>query len=688
MSNYYLPLHFALIGLFAFPASATADENDAKLLHKNLQNFSSDDLTRQKNSREQWQQRCFELSRPANSSQRSAACREMMRALSGKLTRSTSLFLLQQVERIGGDESVEGLVRLLGDADKIVADAARRALANNPSEKAAHSLERALAIANSDTQIVQLINSLAFRKDYQDLETLTLFLDHSSPQVVVAAAAAVSQAATDEAAQILIESLRLQQSKLIAPSALALAAAIREAGNLAQARRLYEAVLRSNPSGVAHAVAIFGAIACSGDSVADDLLARLNDGDEFVRQAAINFVSHVDESELDAVLRGQSDLPNDARTALFIALGTRRVAAAQEFLIEAASNTVDDGLRIAAIEALGDVGGSDVVPLLLSLLDTSNEGVAKAAAKALGDTQDPQVDKRVFRELESTNDNVRRETLISILNQRRWPKLADVAVDELGSDSEAARRRSIGILTRLGTVEHVTAALLLVDQIPSQDFGRFSKAIVAICSRIPNSNTQAQPVIEAYASADRSDRPRLLSIIGTIGGKNAADFVNQRLEGNSGEEAEAAVTALANWPDASVVGTLLKIAQRGETESQRIRALRGIARVAVLPNSPLSESQQLKVLTQAMKLTTRLDERKLILDRAKAVDLIESVRFIRPFLDNTDLREVACKSITQIGRIKSLRDQYPELVDDLRRIIEVVQDEKVRERAKNALLEI
>ena len=667
--------------------SATADK-PTETLKILLPRITSVDQVEQTEAREALQQHCFRLGSPGNEKLRSAACIEMITALSGDLDRSTKLFLLRQIERIGSDESVVGLRQLIGGDDPVISDAARRALANNPSSKATDVLQALLAEADKPESQVQLIHALSFRKRSHDPQLFDKLLQSKDANVVAACADALARIASDEAVKLLVK--RLESPKVddsVAGSAVKLATKLRVQGKTASAQELFDSVLEADVRNSIRAAAVRGSLSCLDSGAGKKLLALLKGSNKDLIEIAVAYVAQLDHSEVQVLIEGATTLPAETGSRLFVALAARRHPSSISLFTSVAKSTVDSSLRAVAIESLGKVCNAQSVPYLLTLLSNGDQVVSAASESALATIRDEKANTQILRALDAAPDVAQRATLINILDRRRSPELVNLIMHDLDDDDQQVRRRAVGILSRLGGPQHVAGALHRVHAVPGNEFNQYSNAIVAICKRIPSEDTQAKPVIAVYSSSSPSARGRILSIAGAIGGKEASDFIEGKLNSASNSEVESAVAALANWPDASVAQTLLEIARSGDTESQRIRAIRGIARVVVLPNSPLSELEQLEMLRQAMRLTTRLDERKLILDRVKAIDLIEAVRFVRPYLNDDSLREVACKSIAQIGRIKSLRTEYPELIGDLKRVIKIAEDQKVRQRAQVSLLD-
>ena len=79
---------------------------------------------------------------------------------------------------------------LVTDKDRLVRDAAIRALANNPSPSAGNRLRRRLRAAGETALQVALVNALGFRAEPESAELLAQELQSNNPDVAGAAARA------------------------------------------------------------------------------------------------------------------------------------------------------------------------------------------------------------------------------------------------------------------------------------------------------------------------------------------------------------------------------------------------------------------------------------------------------------------------------------------------------------------
>jgi hypothetical protein len=295
----------------------------------------------------------------------------------------------------------------------------------------------------------------------------------------------------------------------------------------------------------------------------------------------------------------------------------------------------------------------------------------------------------LFKQLASFKADDQRAELISILAARNAPGLARVVIDpdDLVSPNAETRKRATGVLNRLGDAEHIPKLITSMAQIPAAEHDNTSKTFVNICNRIPSKDDKAIPTVKMYSLSAREHHPNLLAVAGRIGGKAASDFISTKIASNSPVEKDAAITAICNWPDDTVSKQLLSIAETGDTDDQRVRAIRALARVVVLPTSQHSLDEPLAILKQTMKWATKDEERKLIIDRAKAIGLNSTVEFVRGYLKSPTLGQQAESSFVHLARIRELRQADQCLRGELERLGKESPDQKIRERAKQLLLE-
>jgi hypothetical protein len=159
-------------------------------------------------------------------------------------------------------------------------------------------------------------------------------------------------------------------------------------------------------------------------------------------------------------------------------------------------------------------------------------------------------------------------------------------------------------------------------------------------------------------------------------------FVQRSIASSDAAEHAAGIRALANWPDASVAPQLIALATKDAHAAHRTTALRALVRVAPLPDDR-TDPERLELLQQAMAMCENDRERQLVIRRARAVRIPETLRFILPYMDQPALAEVACETIVELAHHRTLRQpNKPEFDRALDRVMATSRDATVRERAR------
>jgi len=111
------------------------------------------------------------------------------------------VWIVRQLEYMGGPEAVEALTALMSGEDAELRECARRALEKNPAPAATTSLRDALAKASDPTWRIGLMNSLGQRGDAEAAPLIIKGLD--DPKTAPAAALALGQIVNRAAADAL-----------------------------------------------------------------------------------------------------------------------------------------------------------------------------------------------------------------------------------------------------------------------------------------------------------------------------------------------------------------------------------------------------------------------------------------------------------------------------------------------------
>ncbi|MCA9135389.1 MAG: HEAT repeat domain-containing protein [Planctomycetales bacterium] len=418
------------------------------------------------------------------------------------------------------------------------------------------------------------------------------------------------------------------------------------------------------------------------DPLIEALIGLLNDPDAEMRALAYEQVRT--EAEGQAATKAfAAQLPSlspDAQAGLIRALAVRGDRVARPAVLDLLRDSKDDIVRVAAIESIGHLGDDVDVQLLMKLLEGSSKTEQAAAAQSLIRLRGDKVSKSLVTEMMRPESSIR-VAILKILVARREldtiPAMISVARDK----DAAVRQAAMNALSDLAAPEHVPFMLrgvLAAERGKERDAAE--KCVMLVCSRIPNPDRRAAPVLAAMADLSPDQRTMLLSTLGRIGGADAIEPIEKSLT-NPRTHSEG-LRAICNWPDASIAPRLIELIQTDKHPGHATTALRALIRVAPLSDDR-TDTQRLELLRQAMAMCTRDTERNLILDRCRSIRTLDSLQYILPYIENPAYAKQACLSVVELAHHRELRDaNKDEFHRALDRVIAVSKDPVIIDRAQ------
>lgn len=295
------------------------------------------------------------------------------------------------------------------------------------------------------------------------------------------------------------------------------------------------------------------------------------------------------------------------------------------------------------------------------------------------------LDDAILASLQGAEPDMRR-ALIDLLDRRRAIASVPALIEEAGHEDAGVRSRAIAALGNLAAPEHVPELLKLLLNTPKGSRrDDAEKAVMLVCRRIEEADRQAEPVLARFSQANDQQRSVLLSLLGRIGGPKVLDVIHDAMKSDKPEIRDAAVRALSNWPDAGVADELLTLAETSENESHRTWALRAYVRVIAL-DSDRPARKSLERFQKAMELARGDDEKRLVIGRVATVRLVETLRWVAPYLDNASLGQQACRTVVELAHHRELREPNKGEFDPaLKKVMEICRDSGLVDRAKRYL---
>ena len=596
----------------------------------------------------------------------------------------------QQLGEIGTKEAVPALAALLDD-EKLAAYA-RSGLEGIPDPSAAAALRGALGRVQGD-RLVGVVNSLGVLRDAQAVAALIRLVGTSGSGVGQSALLALGRIANEPAVRFLNKTLKAGSGPLReAAAAACLLAAERQlaGGKRTGARSLYDAVRQTPVSVSLRIAATRGAILTRRPNAVPFLMTQLKSEDRAVRGAALLTIREMPGETLANALNAELGKANaEAQIHLIGALVDCHNLRSLEG-IRALLESPNPGVRIAALTALGTIGGPVDAKALLRMLNRIPTVEESALIYAgLTRIQGAEVDRLILDEMESTEDAERRIRLMRLVGERGAEGAAEALLGLAEGPEAKVSRVAFQVLASLAQPRDLPALIRLTLACKDDAAGDAAEAaVVATALRIEDPTAQATLLLEALPAARESaDRCSVLRMLAGVGGVKAFEAIAPSLQHPDERVRETAFSSLVEWPDPGAAELLLELAEKETSQKRRTLALRGATRLAgVAASNPVFPAEQaLAWLTRANQAARTVEEKRLILSALANVKRIESFRLLLPYLDDPELMSEAGAALIQLTPSLLAANHGEAVREALKKVVATGKSQDLREKARRLL---
>ncbi len=625
----------------------------------------------------------FHAGRPGAEADRAACATAIAAKLGpdvGPLGRS---WLLRQLERIGRAEVVPQVAPCLADKDALIRESARRALQKNPATEANAALQQALASADTISWRVAVIQALAARSDAANLGVLLKEAAADNDDVRTAAVLGLAKLG-DPSAIAPITAAMQKGSPLVkgiaADCYVRLAGALVEKGDKAAALGIYKQLLSAEGHRKCAGLIGIGRAGTAADL--PTLFGALADPDVKIRGACVEALCLLPGQDVTAALAAQVKTQKpEGKLACLQALARRGDKSTVAEFLNAAGNT-DEAIQAAALAGLGTLGNPAAVPVLLKAAAASGKS-QETARQSLQILPGADIDKALLNALGESDPKTRLEVVRALaarhLIAATQPLLKAAEDADAGVRSESLK--ALGVVAPSGALSAVAAVL-----VKTADDGTRNEAagaLVKIANRDQDFDNRAEPILKALGASSGPARLALLGVLGRIGGPNSLAAVRAAWQDKDEKVKEAAIRALADWPDAAAATDLLAVAKGTASETHQVLAIRGYIRVCRIRVSR-PEAETAKLLAAGLEAAKRPDEKRQALSGLAEVRDLLALQAVVPCLSDEALKEEAASAAVRIGR--DLWNNHPEAVKTaLQKSLEVSKNDNVKREAKETL---
>jgi HEAT repeat protein len=578
----------------------------------------------------------------------------LLDVLKSKASREQKAAACRQLAWIGDRDAVPVLSELL--ADEQLSHMARYALEQIADPSAADALREAAGKLKGK-QLAGVLNSLGMRRDAKSIEMLSQHVKDSDADVAKAAAFALGKIGNSAAGQVIEQALPAAADAVkpaLYDAALRCADALVTDGRRDEAVGMYERLAASNAPVQFRVAANRGAILI-GPKAQTRLIALFDDKDRAFFNLVLSLARELRSEETTRTLAAHVGKLSPARQALVIeALGERGDKAALP-AIRAASRQTEPAIRIAAIRAIALLGDTASLTILLEATASSDKTISEAAAAAVVKLPGDEVDQALVAMIQ-TPDVGRRLVAMDCLARRRNPVATQALLKMAGEGAPPVRAAAIRALAEVATAADLPSAIGLLQRLDSPaDCLAAENLVTAICISADDKDACAEKIIAALGSTQPQQKLSLLRILGAVGGSKGLQAVREAARDTRRDVREAAVAALAAWPEQAAAPDLLALARSATPPSDRLRALRGYLRLAL--DVDLPHDKRLEMCREAQSLIERDDERRLLVRVLSRIQSAKALVMITPLLENPAVSEdAAAAAIAVAGKLSSEPD--------------------------------
>ncbi len=619
---------------------------------------------------------------PTDSELRGPIEQKLLAALETDATTDAKRFLCRQLRVIGTERCAPSLAKLLTDPQ--LSHMARYALGRLESPAATEALLDALDKTSGDLQ-AGIIDTLGNRKCTAACDKLIELLRGSDPTVAKAAAISLGRLGDEDSVATLQAArsaattvLRVEIDNALLNAAHRLAVN----GRSSDAASIYETFYKSDSSQQDQFAGLRGLVITQKDQAAELLADAMGAEDASLRRFAISLIDLAPGRDATEMFVGVADsLSVDDKVLLLRALGLRGDTAAARAIAKATKDE-DQDVRLAALEALGRVGDASIVSTLAEAAATSDgveRNVARAALQSLPatDTTD-----RLLQLLPDADAKLTVE-LIHALAARGAVAGVDTLLRLATESDPSVRGAAINALGTLADQHHVDALVKLAATAGTrEDQEAWIDAVGKTFVRVKDKARCASAVLAELATAPAASRPVLIRLLGKSSSPQGLPAIRDSLRNGSPESRQAAVRALAQWPDATVSDDLLALLTDRELAKYKAIALAGYLRLAAQSEDPGA------MYAQAIKHVDEVDEKKAVLEGlGLSAESPQALDITLGYLDDARLQAAAGIATMRIAyRLRQTDEARAR--DALKQVLANVDHPDVQKRTREVLNEL
>ena len=400
----------------------------------------------------------------------------------------------------------------------------------------------------------------------------------------------------------------------------------------------------------------------------------LGDADREVAQAAKDGLAALPGREVDTALAAMLSQPDaGVRIRAIEMLGQRRNTSALPAFLKAAEDA-EEGVRLAGIRALSDVAGGDEMPAMLALLMKAKspqdlealEGAVAAICIRLARPAGGKVtiQKAIYGDLPGGPSADVTQKVAEMV--KAGTLSVEASNGNFGDPANGIPKKLRVEYTVDGTAQARTVSE--------------GETVTLTATVTPPACVDA--LCEALARAPTPPKIALLRVLRSVGGSKALNAVRAAAKDRSAEIKDTALRALCEWPTVEALPDLAELSKTSTDAKVKTLALRGYIRL--IPLQDAAAEKKVAAIKDAMALAGRNEEKKLALAALGAIPTADALALVVPHLASPDLKEEASMAAVAIAE-KIAQSSPAQVAEAMQQVSKATANKRVADRAKALL---
>lgn len=603
----------------------------------------------------------YVLNHRSNEEARAAVEERLLGFLAESENPGARLAVCRQLRLVGSERSAAALGQwLLRDE---TSDMARYALEKIPGPAADKTLLDALKAAGNNIR-PGIISSLGQRKVKEAVEALAPLLYDQDAVLASAAAVSLGKTGGSDAAAALGEAFDKTREPLkteIAHSLLRLAGEFLSVRDFPSADRIFGKLLDPQPPLLPAAIrraALKGKILAAEREDASRLIVdTLTGGPQEFHDCAIGLVPVIfKEAEIAPLLDLLKTLPESGQVQLLSVLMNYPKDTVRGAVLAAAASP-HPAVRVEALKSLAKAGDAATVRFLAERAAAARGEEQLAARESLWALPGEDIDAAVLFGLAGYPGEDVKTEIIRAVGERRISAGKGHLMTLAGSGSTKNRLEAAKALKAVASPEDIPALLGILLGVNDESVQEEMESTIASLAQgikdpysrasavevflAPPPDSQEQPI------TDLRERCLLYRTLGRIGDDSSLAFLRAAAQEEDAAIRDAAIRALADWPNATPREDLLAVVQSSPDLNHQVLALRGYIRMIRLEKYR-SPAAGVRSLMTALNLAPRPEEIKLVLGALPDFASPDALALAESLLNTEGIREEARAAVAAI----------------------------------------